>query len=108
MKLRKTTYGQLTGLFPVSGPTPAKPSGDHIPPGGFGLRSAALETQANSSQIGFQIVCTSCDGLGVSYQGAELAHSFTPISCRHCGAPRGTLGDLRRLSVSGTQDLFDI
>jgi hypothetical protein len=21
--------------FPVSGPTPAKPSGDHIPPGGF-------------------------------------------------------------------------
>jgi hypothetical protein len=31
-----------------------------------------------------------------------------PIKCRHCGAPRGTLGQLRELSTSGRQDLFEV
>jgi hypothetical protein len=57
---------------------------------------------------GFRIVCTSCDGLGITYQSAEDAPSCTPITCRHCGAPRGTLGELRRLSASCKQDLFEI
>jgi hypothetical protein len=57
---------------------------------------------------GFRIVCTSCDGLGITYQSAENAPSCTPIKCRHCGAARGTLGELRKLSASGKQDLFEI
>jgi hypothetical protein len=56
----------------------------------------------------FHIVCKVCDGLGIFFDGAVDAPSSTPINCRHCGAVRGTLGDLRKLSVSGKQDLFEI
>jgi hypothetical protein len=56
----------------------------------------------------FQIVCRICDGLGITFDSPESAPSSTAIKCRHCGAPRGTLGELRELSVSGKEDLFEI
>jgi hypothetical protein len=56
----------------------------------------------------FKIICTICDGVGIIFECPEDAPSSTQIKCRHCGAPRGTLGDLRSLSASGRQDLFDI
>lgn len=56
----------------------------------------------------FEIICKVCDGLGISFECAENAPSSTPIRCRHCGSPRGTLGDLRALSTSGKYDLFEI
>jgi hypothetical protein len=57
---------------------------------------------------GFKIICTICDGVGIIFECPEDAPSSTEIKCRHCGAPRGTLGDLRSLSASGSQDLFEI
>jgi hypothetical protein len=57
---------------------------------------------------GFRIVCEICDGLGTFFDFAEDAPSSTQIKCRHCGAPRGTLGELRNLSVLAKQDLFEI
>ncbi len=56
----------------------------------------------------FKIICIICDGVGIAFEFPEDAPSSTPIKCRHCGAPRGTLGDLRSLSASVRQDLFDI
>jgi len=54
----------------------------------------------------FQIQCVACDGLGIVFECTENAPSTTPINCRHCGALRGTLGDLRELAKSERQDLF--
>jgi hypothetical protein len=55
----------------------------------------------------FQIVCKTCDGLGIIFECTENAPSSTSITCRHCSAPRGTLGQLRELSISGREDLFE-
>jgi ribosomal protein S14 len=72
-------------------------------------RSAALMQQSTSESQGrFEIVCRVCDGLGIVFECAEDAPSSTVIKCRHCGGPRGTLGDLRGLAASGKQDLFEI
>jgi hypothetical protein len=60
------------------------------------------------SQGDFNIVCTVCDGLGIFFDGGVDAPSSTQITCRHCGTPRGTLGNLRNFSVSGKEDLFEI
>jgi hypothetical protein len=60
------------------------------------------------NRASFDVVCKLCDGLGIVFDCPENAPSYTPIKCRHCGAPRGTLGDLRNLSISGKQDLFEI
>jgi hypothetical protein len=57
----------------------------------------ALQKSADVSR--FQIVCGICDGLGIVFDCREDAPASTLIKCRHCGAPRGTLGDLRLLSV---------
>jgi hypothetical protein len=89
----------------------AKLSGDHIPLGGFVLRTTMTNSQIAHTPdhgTGFKIVCTICDGLGIVFDCAENAPSSTQIKCRHCGAPRGTLGELRSLSISGQQDLFEI
>jgi hypothetical protein len=56
----------------------------------------------------FQIVCKVCNGLGIMFDCAENAPASTPITCRHCGAARGTLGTLRNLSASGKHDVFEI
>jgi hypothetical protein len=56
----------------------------------------------------FSLICINCDAIGIVFDCTEDAPSSTPIKCRHCGAPRGTLGDLRRLSLSAKQDLFEI
>jgi len=68
---------------------------------------AAMQIPA-SRPDGFEIICTGCDGLGIIFECAEGAPPSTLIKCRHCGGPRGTLGDLRQLSVSGKQDFFEI
>lgn len=34
-------------------------------------------------------------------------HAVTLIKCRHCGAPRGTPGDLRSLVQSTRHDFFE-
>jgi len=65
-----------------------------------------LQTSANVSR--FQIVCRICDGLGIVFDCREDAPASTVIKCRPCGAPRGTLGDLRLLSCSGKESLFEI
>jgi hypothetical protein len=56
----------------------------------------------------FRIVCEICEGLGIVFDGTEDAPATTQIRCRHCGAPRGTLGELRDLSSSEQYDLFEI
>jgi hypothetical protein len=78
---------------------------------GFVLRkimTAGKTSQiASSPQPGFSIVCNICNGLGIVFDCSEQAPSSTPIKCRHCGASRGTLGDLRSLSRSDRHDLFE-
>jgi ribosomal protein S27E len=56
----------------------------------------------------FRIICINCDALGIVFDCTKDAPASTPIRCQHCGAPRGTLGGLRELSVSQRQDLFDV
>jgi hypothetical protein len=90
-----------------SGSTVAKPSGDHIPLGGFVLKTTAAEHFMQREIFQFQLVCKMCDGLGIIFECPENAPSSTPIKCRYCGAPRGTLGQLRELSMSGREDLFE-
>ena len=55
----------------------------------------------------FKIVCDICDALGIAFDLPENAPSSSLIKCRQCGAPRGTLGDLRSLSNSERSDLFE-
>jgi hypothetical protein len=86
----------------------AKPSGDHIPLGGFVRKGSLLLQIPASGPNGFAIICVVCEGLGITFESAEGAPSTTPISCRHCGAPRGTLGDLRSLATSGKKDSFEL
>jgi hypothetical protein len=53
-----------------------------------------------SLPLAFQLVCASCDALGVVFdQDGEGAPPSTLIRCRDCGAVRGTLGDLRNLAL---------
>jgi hypothetical protein len=56
----------------------------------------------------FQIVCTSCDALGIVFDYLDHAPSSTPLMCCRCGAARGTLGGLRNLALSGRHDLFGV
>jgi hypothetical protein len=56
----------------------------------------------------FQIVCAECDAVGIVVDYPEDAPVSTTIKCRQCGAPRGTLGNLRRLALSDRHDLFDV
>jgi hypothetical protein len=56
----------------------------------------------------FRLVCVNCDALGIVFDFPEDAPTSTMIKCRLCGAPRGTLGELRRLSCSDRQDLFEV
>ena len=55
----------------------------------------------------FQIVCVQCDAVGIAIDFPEDAPTSTAIKCRQCGAPRGTLGDLRSLASSDRNDLND-
>jgi ribosomal protein S27E len=74
--------------------------------GSLALKSA-MQIPANRPN-GFEIICAGCGGLGIILDSPQGAPSSTVVTCRHCGAPRGTLGDLRSLSTSGKQDLFEI
>jgi hypothetical protein len=67
-----------------------------------------MQVQRSNEVSQFQIVCNICDGLGIAFDCKEGAPSSTLIKCRHCGAARGTLGDLRMLSRSGKQEIFEI
>jgi ribosomal protein S27E len=91
-------YESRTGQLPPRPGLPqAKPSGDHIPLGGFVMSKKMTNSKAPLS--GFRIVCEICDRLGIVFDCTEDAPSSTQINCRHCGAPRGTLGELRNLSA---------
>ena len=57
--------------------------------------------------MAFQLVCAKCDSVGVIIDNGELAPPSTIVRCSHCGASRGTLGELRELASSGRRDLFD-
>ncbi len=46
----------------------------------------------------FKLVCANCNSLSIRIDVGEGAPSSTPIRCGHCDAPRGTLGNLRRLA----------
>lgn len=56
-------------------------------------------------RIDFQMVCRRCDSFGIVFEGVEDASPSTVIQCRKCGSPRGTLGQLRALALSGNVDL---
>jgi hypothetical protein len=56
----------------------------------------------------FQLLCVNCDALGIVLDYAEDAASSAQIKCRGCGAPCGTLGDLRDLALSGRTDIFSV
>jgi ribosomal protein S27E len=70
-------------------------------------RKISQLTRAPDARLGFRIVCINCDALGIVFDCPEGAPSSTQIKCRYCGAPRGTLGDLRSLSYSDRQDPFE-
>jgi len=69
---------------------------------------AAQIIQAPNPRPGFRIICINCDALGIVFDCPEGAPASTQIKCRHCGVPRGTLGELRELSCSDRRDLFDV
>ena len=66
------------------------------------------QSQKIPASRGFKLVCVNCDALGIVFDFPENAPTSAMIKCRDCGAPRGTLGDLRRLSGSDRQDLFEV
>ena len=66
------------------------------------------KTAVTQQATNFKIICVNCDALGIVFDCAEDAPASTPIKCRHCGIPRGTLGDLRHLSYSNRRDLFEV
>jgi ribosomal protein S27E len=72
------------------------------------VSKAVRLTNAPGPHRDFRIVCINCDALGIVFDCPEGAPSSTEIKCRHCGAPRGTLGDLRKLSCSDRRDLFEV
>jgi ribosomal protein S27E len=72
------------------------------------ISKAAQVAQAPIRHSPFRIVCIKCDSLGIVFDCPEGAPPSTQIKCRHCGAPRGTLGELRALSSSDRQDLFEV
>jgi hypothetical protein len=57
--------------------------------------------------MAFQLVCVECGCVGVVIDDPELAPPSTIVKCSHCASARGTLGELRRLSLSGRRDLFE-
>jgi hypothetical protein len=57
--------------------------------------------------MSFQLVCVACDGVGVTIDQPELSAPSAIVRCSHCQAPRGTLGELRRLALSDRRDLFE-
>jgi hypothetical protein len=77
----------------------ARPSGEHIPLGGF------LPSEPNMSDAAtFQLICVKCDALGIVLDYREGAPLSTPIECRGCGGLRGTLGALRTLAERHQHD----
>jgi hypothetical protein len=56
----------------------------------------------------FKLVCDNCNSLSIRIDVAEGAPSSTPIRCGHCEAPRGTLGNLRRLASKRDLLKFDL
>src|SRR5271156_1567776 len=70
------------------------------------LRSKLSKTM--TARSGFQLVCANCDALAIVLDYAEGAPLSTPINCRCCGARRGTLGDLRNLTLPDERDTSDI
>jgi ribosomal protein S27E len=71
------------------------------------ISKVAQVAQAPIRHSHFRIVCIKCDSLGIVFDCPEGAPASTQIKCRHCGAPRGTLGELRALSCSDRRDLFE-
>jgi hypothetical protein len=55
--------------------------------------------------MAFQLVCIECDSVGVVIDYPEQAPASTIVKCSHCSASRGTLGELRRLALSGQRAL---
>jgi hypothetical protein len=56
----------------------------------------------------FQLICINCDYLGITLDFPEDAPPSTQIRCSACGAPRGTLGELRNLATSDRRNLFEL
>ena len=72
------------------------------------ISKIAKVLQAPIARPVFKIVCINCDSLGIVFDCPEGAPPSTQINCRHCGVPRGTLGELRALSCSDRRDLFEV
>jgi hypothetical protein len=56
----------------------------------------------------YQTVCESCSSIGIHLESGEGAPSSMQISCRGCGAPRGTLGALRQLARTGSEEFIEL
>jgi len=72
------------------------------------ISKTAKVPQAPIARPAFKIVCINCNSLGIVFDSAEGAPPSTQVTCRHCGVPRGTLGELRALSCSDRRDLFEV
>jgi ribosomal protein S27E len=72
----------------------------------YSARRLRLELSEKMKVRPFQLVCVNCDALGIVLDHAEYAPSSTQVKCRGCGAPRGTLGDLRNLAFSDRTDIL--
>jgi len=53
----------------------------------------------------FQIVCIDCGCLSIKIDDPVYASRDAIVSCSDCGGSRGTLGDLRDLSVKANADV---
>jgi hypothetical protein len=56
----------------------------------------------------FKLVCDNCNSVSIRIDVGEGAPPSTPIRCGHCDAPRGTLGNLRRLASKRGSLPFDL
>jgi hypothetical protein len=75
----------------------------------FGIGSMTSQNhQLPLLDMSFRLICINCNGVGIVFDCSESAPAATPIKCSLCGAPRGTLGELRRLSDSDQSTLFDV
>jgi hypothetical protein len=74
----------------------------------FWSGDAPVQSPTPPDNPSFQIICINCDGIGIFFECVENAPAQTIIKCGLCDAPRGTLGQLRRLSSSGKLAVFGL
>ena len=62
---------------------------------------------AAAAEIEFKSVCDVCGTFGIKITDPQSDRDSTVVECARCGAPRGTLGSLRKLARSGISQLYE-